>query len=38
VWALGFAVCVLAVVGVLAAIVPAHRAASIDPMQALRNE
>ena len=37
-WALGFAVCVLAAVAVLATIVPAHRAASIDPMHALRNE
>jgi hypothetical protein len=37
-WALGFAVYVLAAVAVLATIVPAHRAASIDPMHALRNE
>jgi hypothetical protein len=37
-WALGFAICVLAAVGVLATLVPAHRAASIDPIHALRRE
>jgi predicted permease len=37
-WGLGFAFCVLAATGVLATLVPAHRAASIDPMQALRSE
>ena len=37
-WALGFAFCVLAATGVLATLVPAHRAASVDPMQALRSE
>jgi ABC-type lipoprotein release transport system permease subunit len=36
--ALGFAAFVLAAVGVMATIAPAHRAASIDPMHALRNE
>jgi macrolide transport system ATP-binding/permease protein len=37
-WALGFAFCVLGATGLLATHVPAHRAASIDPMQALRSE
>ncbi len=37
-WALGFAICVLAAVGVLATLVPAHCAASIDPIHALRRE
>jgi predicted permease len=36
--ALGFAVFVLAAVGLLATLVPAHQAASIDPMTALRSE
>jgi ABC-type antimicrobial peptide transport system permease subunit len=36
--ALGFAVFVLAAVGLLATLVPAHQAASIDPMRALRSE
>jgi hypothetical protein len=37
-WALGFAVAILAAVGLLATLVPAHQAASIDPMRALRSE
>ena len=37
-WALGFAVVILAAVGLLATLVPAHQAASIDPMRALRSE
>jgi predicted permease len=37
-WALGFAVVILAAVGMLATLVPAHQAASIDPMRALRSE
>jgi predicted permease len=38
IWALGFAVVILAAVSMLATLVPAHQAASIDPMRALRNE
>jgi predicted permease len=38
IWALGFAVVILAGVGLLATLVPAHQAASIDPMRALRSE
>jgi predicted permease len=38
IWALGFAVAILAAVGMLATLVPAHQAASIDPMRALRSE
>jgi predicted permease len=38
IWALGFAVVILAAVGILATLVPAHQAASIDPMRALRSE
>jgi predicted permease len=37
-WTLGFAVVILAAVGLLATLVPAHQAASIDPMRALRSE
>ena len=37
-WALTFAVCVLAATGLLATFIPARRAASIDPIQALRSE
>jgi predicted permease len=37
-WALGFAVVILGAVGLLATFVPAHQAASIDPMRALRSE
>jgi predicted permease len=37
-WALGFAVVILAAVGLLATFVPAHQAASIDPVRALRSE
>jgi hypothetical protein len=37
-WALGFAAVVLAAAGLLATLVPAHQAASIDPMRALRSE
>jgi ABC-type lipoprotein release transport system permease subunit len=38
IWAVGFAVVILAIVGLLATLVPAHQAASIDPMRALRSE
>jgi predicted permease len=38
IWALGFAVLILAAVSMLATLVPAHQAASIDPMRALRSE
>jgi hypothetical protein len=38
VWALSFAICVLMATGMLAGLVPAHRAASIDPIKALRTE
>ncbi len=38
IWALGFAALVLAAAGLLATLVPAHQAASIDPMRALRSE
>ncbi len=38
IWALGFAAFVLAAAGLLATLVPAHQAASIDPMRALRSE
>ncbi len=37
-WAVAFAFCILATTGVFATLVPAYRASSIDPMQALRNE
>ncbi len=37
-WALSFATCVLAAVGLLAVLRPARRAASIDPVTALRAE
>jgi predicted permease len=37
-WAPGFAVLILAAVGLLATFVPAHQAASMDPVRALRNE
>jgi ABC-type lipoprotein release transport system permease subunit len=36
--ALGFAVFVLATAGLLATLLPANRAASIDPIRALRSE
>jgi ABC-type antimicrobial peptide transport system permease subunit len=35
---LGLAITVLAISAALAAVIPARRAASIDPMRALRNE
>jgi predicted permease len=38
IWAMSFAVIILASVGLLATLVPAHQAASIDPMGALRSE
>ncbi|MGC2398373.1 MAG: ADOP family duplicated permease [Acidobacteriaceae bacterium] len=38
VWALGFAVAVLVAAGLLAALLPANRAATVEPMRALRSE
>lgn len=37
-WALGFAVALLAATGMLAGLIPAHRAATIDPVRALRRD
>ena len=37
-WALVLAVCVLGVTGLLATLIPARRAASLDPVKALRSE
>jgi ABC-type antimicrobial peptide transport system permease subunit len=37
-WALSFAFAVLAATGLLATLLPAYRAASIDPMESLRRE
>ncbi len=37
-WAIAVIVLALAAIGVLAALIPARRAASVDPMQALRTE
>ena len=37
-WALAFAICALVAVGVVATLVPARRAASIEPMHSLRSE
>jgi len=37
-WALAFAVLVLGAAGVLATLLPAHRAASVEPTRALRSE
>jgi ABC-type antimicrobial peptide transport system permease subunit len=37
-WALVLAVCVLGVTGLLATLLPARRAASLDPVKAMRSE
>jgi predicted permease len=37
-WAQSFAICILIATGMLAGLIPAHRAASIDPVKALRAE
>jgi macrolide transport system ATP-binding/permease protein len=37
-WALLLAICVLLLSGVLATLIPARRAASLDPVKALRSE
>jgi ABC-type antimicrobial peptide transport system permease subunit len=37
-WAIGLSVAVLTVAAVLASLLPARRAASVDPMRVLRSE